>query len=322
MGNGRCALVTGGAGFIGSHLVERLVTDGWSVRVFDTRRPEGAWVEAIEADRLEVIVSDIRDADALLRAAEGCDVVFHQAAVASVQRSIGHPQETVEVNIGGTVNVLEAARKQGVRRVVFASSAAVYGDGPESPKVETLPPRPLSPYAVSKLAGEQMCAVYSHLHGLETVALRYFNVYGPRQDPSSPYSGVISRFVHAIQHGEPVTIYGDGEQTRDFVYVIDVVEANVLAATVDGASGNAMNIGSGRANSLNALIRQTEQLVGRSVSIDRQASRAGDIRESVSDIRVAGRILGFEPGVQFHEGLSNVIRTLNDSKKTDALLSV
>ncbi|MGD9712906.1 MAG: NAD-dependent epimerase/dehydratase family protein [Thermomicrobiales bacterium] len=307
MGERRSALVTGGAGFVGSHLIERLIADGWNVRVFDTRRPEGGWFEAIDQTRLEVVVADIRDAQAVASAAEGAEVIFHQAAIASVQRSIENPQETVEVNIGGTVNVLEAARKSGCRRVVFASSAAVYGDGPESPKVETLPPRPLSPYAVSKLSGEQLCAVYSHLHALETVALRYFNVYGPRQDPSSPYSGVISRFVDAIQKGEPVTIYGDGEQTRDFVYVSDVVEANMLAATSDVGLATVCNVGTGKAISLKELLSELRHLFADCVRVEHLPERHGDILHSVASIEHLRSRYQFASATTLPLGLSNLL---------------
>lgn len=318
----KLALVTGGSGFVGSHLTEGLVANGWRVRIFDARHPEDDWFAGLDPARVDVVTGDLRDAAALEQAAAGVDVVFHQAAIASVQRSIEHPQETVEVNIGGTVNVLEAARKRHVRRVVVASSAAVYGDGPETPKIETLPVRPLSPYAVSKLAGEQLGAVYGHLHGLETVSLRYFNVYGPRQDPTSPYSGVISRFVDAIGKGDRVTIYGDGEQTRDFVYVGDVVEANMLAASAKGASGTAMNIGSGRATSLNVLLQQLQRLADRSVSVDRLPARPGDIRESVSDVRLAGEVLGFEPRVALEVGLRTVFEAQVASEQRAQRLSI
>ncbi len=303
----RLAVVTGGLGFIGSHLAERLVADGWHVRIADNR-PAANWQPAsIATGTVEVVECDIRDASAVATAAISADVIFHQAAVASVQRSIEHPRETVEVNIGGTLNVLEAARQQSVRRVVFASSAAVYGDGPESPKTETLPPRPLSPYAVSKLTGEHLCQVYAHLHGLQTVSLRYFNVFGPRQDPSSPYSGVISRFTDAIQRGAAVTIFGDGEQTRDFVYVGDVVRANLLAATAPHANGRAFNIGSGRATSLNTLLAVLSDIVGAGVIADYQPARPGDIRASVADISAARSALGFSVEHDLSRALRSII---------------
>ncbi|MBX3069225.1 MAG: SDR family NAD(P)-dependent oxidoreductase [Thermomicrobiales bacterium] len=302
----RLALVTGAAGFIGSHLVERLAREGWRVRGLDIRQPTGSWVDALDGDRVKFTTGDIRDADLLARLAEGVDVVFHQAAISSVQRSVENPRETVDVNIGGTLNVLEAARVNGCR-VVFASSAAIYGDALETPKTEAMLPRPLTPYAVSKLSGEHLCASYGHVYGVETVALRYFNVYGPRQDPSSPYSGVISRFVDAVGQGRPVTIFGDGEQTRDFVSVSDVVNANLQAACAREASGRAFNIGSGAATSLNELLAIIGRLANSIPVVDAHPARAGDIRDSLASIASARAVLGYSPSTPLELGLAAMV---------------
>src|SRR5829696_401060 len=247
-------LVSGGAGFIGSHLATRLIEQGASVRVFDDFST--GTLENLEAvrNRFSLIEGDVRDQDAVRHAVNGARIIFHQAALSSVQRSIEDPHVTLEVNLTGTLNVLEAARDAGCHRVVFASSASVYGDAPGLPKTESMAPRPLSPYAISKLAGEQLCSMFTRVHGLETVVLRYFNVFGPGQDPSSSYSGVISRFLLALRQGSRPTIYGDGEQTRDFVYVDNVVDANLRAASTTEAAGRVLNIASGRAITLNRVL--------------------------------------------------------------------
>jgi UDP-glucose 4-epimerase len=302
----RLALVTGAAGFIGSHLVERLAREGWRVRGLDIRQPAGSWVDALDGDRVQFTVGDIRDADLLARLAEGAAVVFHQAAISSVQRSVENPPETVDVNIGGTLNVLEAARVNGCR-VVFASSAAIYGDALETPKTEVMLPRPLTPYAVSKLSGEHLCASYGHVYGVETVALRYFNVYGPRQDPSSAYSGVISRFLDSARREQPVTIYGDGEQTRDFIYVADVVTANVNAAIADGAVGRSINVASGSSVSLLTVVSTLEEILGQKIQVDHLPHRSGDIRHSGADSALATSLLGFVPQVGLLEGLGKIL---------------
>jgi len=300
-------LVTGGAGFIGSHIDDRLVEQGKQVRVLDDLA--GAEPRNLTGvlDQIELIDGDIRDVDAVRRALKGVEVVFHQAAIASVQQSIDDPHETLDVNVNGTLHVLEAARDASCRRVVFASSAAVYGDSPELPKTEDMLPKPMSPYAVSKLAGEHLCAVYSQVHGLETVSLRYFNVFGPRQDPSSPYSGVISRFVEAIRKGESPVIYGDGEQTRDFVYVGDVVEANLLAAEAGGVAGQVYNIGEGIEVSLNELLRTICEVTGTSRVPTYLPERTGDIRHSVACTSEAKRAFGFRPGTRLEDGLAKLI---------------
>jgi len=299
----RRALVTGGAGFIGSHLVGRLLAEGFAVRVLDDfssgRQANLADVE----DDIELWRGDVRDDEIVARAVSGVDVVFHQAAIASVPRSVAEPLETNAVNLAATVGLLEAARRHGVRRVVFAASSAAYGDDPILPKSESLPPRPLSPYAVQKYASELYLQVYARLHSLETVALRYFNVYGPRQDPKSDYAAVIPLFVTAALEGSPVRIYGDGEQTRDFVYVSDVAEANLLAATAPGVSGEVLNVASGRRTSVNELARVIGDCLGRRIETLHQPPRAGDVPHSWADVSRCQRLLGFEAKVSLEQGL-------------------
>ncbi|MGH2533360.1 MAG: SDR family oxidoreductase [Thermomicrobiales bacterium] len=301
------ALVTGGAGFIGSHLVERLVGDGARVCVLDNLA--GGCPANLDAvrDDVEVVRADVRDKAAVERAAIGREVVFHQAAEISVPRSVADPATTYAVNVMGTLNVLLAARAAGCRRVVVASSSAVYGESPELPRHERMLPDPISPYAASKQAGEDLCAVFSRAYGLEAVALRYFNVYGPRQDPASPYAAVIPRFLAALRGGIAPTIYGDGEQTRDFVYVSDVVEANLLAATAAGVAGNAYNVAGGQAITLNALLATLSDLVGADVAPIYAPTRAGDIRHSSADVSAARHDLGFASRVSLAEGLGRML---------------
>jgi UDP-glucose 4-epimerase len=303
-------LVIGGAGFIGSHLVERLARDGHSVRVFDNLSTGKRENLATVAGDVELVVADVRHAERLRQEMRGCEVVFHQAAIVSVPYSVEHPQETLEVNLRGTLNVLEAAKSAGVRRVVMASSAAVYGEDPELPKRETMIPSPISPYGLEKLASEHYLSIWTKLFGLETVALRYFNVFGPRQDPSSAYSGVISIFVDRILRSAPVTIFGDGEQFRDFVYVANVVDANLLAATRTQAAGRVYNVGCGKRTSLNELVATLGVVCGRTVEPTHAAPRAGDIRESLADISRAHAELGYEPRVGVEEGLRNLVGSL------------
>jgi UDP-glucose 4-epimerase len=300
-------LVTGGAGFIGSHLVERLIEQGASVRVLDNLA-SGTLdnLDAVRA-RISFIEGDLRDREIVRHAAHGTRVIFHQAAISSVQRSIEDPRTTLEVNITGTLNVVEAARDAGCQRVVFASSAAIYGDAPELPKTEAMAPNPLSPYAISKLAGEQLCSVFTRVHGLETVALRYFNVFGPRQYPSSPYSGVISRFLLALQTGQSPVIYGDGEQTRDFVYVGNVVAANLQAAHAPGAAGRVFNVASGEAVTLNALLQSMAESMGVEVQACHQPGRLGDIRHSLADVEEARKALGYVVNVPLKAGLMQTV---------------
>lgn len=302
------AMVTGGAGFIGSHIAERLVADGHAVRIYDNftsgKRENLAHLEG----RVEVVEADVRDAPQLDYCCRDCDVVFHEAAIVSVPYSVEHPQETHDVNIQGTFNVLEAAKRRGVKRVVFACSAAVYGDDPEMPKRESMRPAPMSPYGIEKLTGEHYLAVWSRLFGLETVSLRYFNVFGERQDPSSAYSGVISIFVDRALRGAPVTIFGDGGQYRDFVYVGNVVDANLRAATTPGIAGRAYNVGCGVKTTLLELLDTIERIVGSKVERKLADPRAGDIRESLADIARIRAELGYEPTVGVEEGLRRLVR--------------
>lgn len=294
-------LVTGGAGFIGSHIVERLLNDGRSVVVIDDFST-GKVENLPEHDKLKVIEGDIGNFDTVLKCMEGIDWVFHKAAVASVPKTVNDPVGSSAVNYQGTLHILEAARKENVKRVVFASSAALYGDEPTLPKVETMLPVALSPYAVDKLASEYACVMYFKLYGLETVCLRYFNVYGPRQDPSSPYSGVISIFTDRLSSGQVPSIFGDGEQTRDFVYVTDVVEAN-MAATTRSVSGNVFNIATGKKITLNNLLKTLYDIYGQPFKADYEETRLGDIRDSYATIDKAKSILGWKPLVDLEQGL-------------------
>jgi UDP-glucose 4-epimerase len=304
------ALVIGGAGFIGSHLAERLVRDGHSVRVLDNLTTGKRENLAPVHDDVELVVADVRHAERVRQEMRDRDVVFHQAAIVSVPYSVEHPAETLEVNLRGTLNVLEGARAAGVKRVVMASSAAVYGDDPELPKLETMLPAPISPYGLEKLASEHYMAIWTKLFNLETVALRYFNVFGPRQDPSSAYSGVISIFVDRILRGDTPTIFGDGEQFRDFVYVANVVDANLLAATRPEAPGRVYNVGCGQRTSLNELAAILGRICGRQVNPRHAERRAGDIRESLADIGRARRELGYEPRVGVEEGLRALVASM------------
>lgn len=300
-------LVTGGAGFIGSHLVEALVARGERVRVLDNFST-GRWenLSAVQ-DQIEVIAGDIRDPQAVRRAMEGIQVVAHLAARVSVAASLEDPQETMEVNTKGTLNLLEAARWSGIHRFLFASSAAVYGDHSQLPLQEDLPPRPRSPYAASKVAGEALCHAYWAAYGLPAVILRFFNIYGPRQDPQSPYSGVISIFVGRMRQGLPPMVYGDGRQTRDFVYVEDVVGALLRAGEQDGASGAVLNIARGEETSVLRLVALIHQALGTAIEPIFAPARPGEVRRSAGDPRRAQVVLGWQPTVALDEGLSRLI---------------
>ena len=311
------ALVTGGAGFIGSHVVSRLLRDGWSVRVLDdfsTGREQN--LAGLESD-VEVIRADVCDRAALDRAALGVDVIFHQAAIASVARSLSEPLRTNAVNLGGTLSVLDVALARGVRRVVLAASAAVYGDGGPLPKVESLPASPLSPYAVQKYGSELYCRLYAGLYELETVALRYFNVYGPRQDPEGDYAAAIPLFIASALDGEAVRVFGDGEQTRDFVFVADVVEANLRAAAAAGASGAVINVASGHQTSVNELVAVIGQCLGRELAAEHEAPRTGEVRHSWADIRRARELLGFEPAVDLKCGIGLTIEAFEAAGRSE-----
>jgi UDP-glucose 4-epimerase len=298
----RC-LVTGGAGFIGSNLVEHLIKMEMRVRVLDNLRTGNLENLAPFRDQMDFTQGDIRDFDTLMEESSEVDVIFHQAAMVSVPESVEDPVEAAMVNDLGTLHVLEAARRAGVKRVVFASSCAVYGDLPELPKREDMATRPLSPYAASKLHGETYACLYSDLYGLETVCLRYFNVYGPKQDPTSPYSGVISIFMDKAAQGEAPTIYGDGEQYRDFVYVADVVQANLQAAFGEGNTGAIVNVGNGSSVTINQLWDNIANLAKVESQPARAPERLGDIRESIADIARAREVLDFKPKYSFIEGL-------------------
>ncbi len=304
-------LVTGGAGFIGSHLATALAERGDRVRVLDdlsSGRPENLAHLAVGAPGsgapVELVRGDITDAETVRRAARGADGIFHEAAQVSVPASIRDPLKSYATNVTGTLHVLEAARHERVGRVVFAASSAAYGDDPELPKEESMPARPLSPYASGKLAGEQLMAVWGRNFGLATVCLRYFNVYGPRQADDSPYSGVIALFARAVLEKRVPTIFGDGEQTRDFVFVSDVVQANLLAMSSDLEPGAVVNVGTGIPITINALYRELARLAGFSGEPRRAPAREGDVRHSRASIERAQRWLGFEPRVGLGEGLS------------------
>jgi nucleoside-diphosphate-sugar epimerase len=316
-GGGRGALVTGGAGFIGGHIAERLLAEGWSVRVLDDfssgRESNLAGCES----RIDLLRGDVRDPDALARGVDGVETVFHQAAVPSVPRSVAEPLRTNSVNIDGTLMVLEAAREAGVRRVVYAASSSAYGDTQVLPKVESMEANPLSPYALQKFAGESYCRLYHALYGLETVSLRYFNIYGPRQDPESEYAAVIPRFATAALSGTPAEIYGDGEQTRDFTFVGDAVEANLLAADATEAPGHVMNIASGRRTSLNQLWEEICDLVGVTLEARHAEPRPGDVRDSLASVERAGALLGYEPSVDLREGLRQTIESFRKTRELE-----
>jgi UDP-glucose 4-epimerase len=311
------ALVTGGAGFIGSHVTERLLRDGYRVRVLDDFST-GSEGNLAFADRypgaLEIVRGDIRDLPTVERCAAGAGVVFHQAAMRSVPRSVKDPLGTNEHNVTGTLHVLEAARRAGIRRVVYASSSSVYGDSPELPKREEQPMTPISPYAVSKAAGELYARVWSRLYEVETVGLRYFNVFGPRQDPASEYAAVIPRFILWGLRGEPLEVHGDGTQSRDFTYIDNVVEANVLAAGAPGVSGQVFNVGCGDRVSLLAIIADLERLLGRPLQRRHTPSRAGDVPHTLADVDRAKRLLGYVPLVGFGEGLRRTVAFFRDGR--------
>jgi len=301
-------LVTGGAGFIGSHLVHKLVEEGHQVRVLDNLSSGSLLNLADILDCVELIEGDIRDCDLVRRATAGVEVIFHEAAEPSVPRSIADPATTFDINVEGTLNVLVAARERGCRRVVFATTCAIYGDAPELPKVETMPPAPLSPYAMSKLTGEQLCAMFARLYGLETVALRYFNVFGPGQDPSSAYAAAIPTFVEALLAGRSPRVYGDGQQSRDFVAVDDVVRANLLAARVEGISGRIFNIAGGRSVTINEVLATLGQATGTHVAADYLPARPGDILHSRADVSLARELLRFEAAIGFRDGIERILK--------------
>ena len=300
-------LVTGGAGFIGSNLVLALVARGHSVRVFDDLSSGYTHNLASVASQVTFQQGDIRDRAALERLMAGVDYVLHQAAIPSVVKSVEEPAVTHDVNINGTFNVLDVARLAGVKRVVFAGSSAVYGNSPVLPKVETMVPAPLSPYALHKATGEAYGKLFSELYGFEVVTLRYFNVFGPQQDPKSDYAAVIPKFITRMLAGQRVTIFGDGTQTRDFCHIDNVVEANLLACTSPGAAGHSFNIACGERISLTDLVDRLNLVLGTQLAPEFAAPRAGDIAHSMADIGAARRGLGFDPAVDVTEGLARTV---------------
>jgi nucleoside-diphosphate-sugar epimerase len=297
------ALVTGGAGFIGSHITDALVSNGCQVAVIDNLSTGKLSNLEHVKDEIKFYKGDILDQVILEKAVKNCDVIFHQAAIVSVPWSIENPVDSAMVNEMGTLSVLESARKNNVRRVVSASSSAVYGDDPQLPKSENMALKPLSPYAVQKLTGEYYSGLYYKLYGLETVCMRYFNVYGPRQDPTSPYSGVISIFMSKAVSKKTPVIYGDGNQYRDFVFIDDVVRANLLAASTDGASGEVFNVGTGKYVTINGLWEMACELSGINIKPEHESLKPGDIVESVANIDHAQKILQFKPEYSFKNGL-------------------
>ena len=309
-------LVTGGAGFVGSHIAEALVRRGDRVRVLDnlsTGRKENL---AGVADRVEFIEGEAANPDQVAAAVKGVDCIFHQAALASVPRSVESPLESHAACATATVNVLDQARKAGVRRVVYAASSSAYGNQPHSAKRESDLPSPLSPYAAAKLASELYCQAFFHTYGLETVCLRYFNVFGPRQDPHGPYAAVIPLFITKLIAGERPVIYGDGKQSRDFAYVENVVQANLLAAERPGVAGRTFNVGCGRSVSLLDLLSALNRLLGTKVEPEFRPARAGDVRDSLADITQAVTDLGYDPKVELEEGLRRSIEFYRHWKRS------
>jgi UDP-glucose 4-epimerase len=296
-------LVTGGAGFIGSNLARALLARGDDVRVLDNFSTGNRGnLAGLEHD-VELVEGDLRSYERVHAAVRGVEVVFHQGALPSVPRSVQDPLTTTAVNVEGTLNVLLAARDEGVRRIVNASSSSVYGNGGELPRAESQLPDPISPYAVAKLAAERFCTSFSRVYTMEIVSLRYFNVFGPRQDPTSQYSAVVPRFIRAIAAGEPVTVYGDGEQSRDFTYVDNVVGANLLAADAAGVSGEIVNVATGGSTTVNELAETIGRLLSRPVEREFEPEREADVRASWADVEQARRLLAYEPRVALEDGL-------------------
>ncbi len=300
-------LVTGAAGFIGSHIAETLAARGERVRALDNFSTGKRANLAPFLDRVELIEGDLRDPADVKRAVEGVEIVFHQGALPSVPKSVEDPVGSNESNITGTLNVLVAARDARVKRVVYAASSSAYGDSPVLPKEESMTPAPLSPYATQKYVGELYCRNFYDLFGLETVALRYFNVFGPRQDPTSQYAAVIPKFITALAAGKPPTIYGDGEQSRDFTYIENVVQANLLAARADGAAGEMMNFACGERYTLNELLEKLQRIMKTDIRADYTDPRPGDVKHSLADIGKCRRLLGYAPHVSLEEGLERTV---------------
>jgi nucleoside-diphosphate-sugar epimerase len=296
-------LVTGGAGFIGSNIAETLVKQGEKVRVLDNLSTGIAQNMDTFIDKIEFIHGDIRYLNTLMEAMQGIDYVLHQAALPSVPRSVETPVESNDNNTTGTLNILVAAKQAGVKRVVYAASSAAYGESPTLPKVETMKPQPLTPYAVNKLVGEYYCSVFSNVYGLETVSLRYFNVFGPRQDPNSYYSAVIPKFIKALLNSKSPIIFGDGEQSRDFTYIENVVNANILACKAANVSGELFNIACGERISVNQLFKSLQEILNSNTPARYEDPRPGDIKHSLADIKKAEDLLNYKIEVNIHEGL-------------------
>ena len=301
-------LVTGGAGFIGSNIVDALLADGgYKVRVLDNFATGlRSNLRHCRAD-IEMIEGDVRDVETVEVAVDGVECILHQAALPSVPRSVRAPNTTNEVNVGGTLKLLSAAHSAGVRRFVFASSSSVYGDSETLPKDESMQPRPMSPYAVSKLTGEHYVRVFASLYGMETLSIRYFNVFGPRQDPTSQYSGVIAKFITAALRGQPFVVYGDGLQARDFTYIDNVVRANLAALKAEHLAGDAVNVACGGRTSLLEMIQALREITGTRAEVRFEAPRNGDVRYSQAAIDAARQLLGYEPTVDFREGLEKTV---------------
>ena len=310
-------LVTGGAGFIGSHLAEELARRGEHVRVVDNLST-GKRQNLAHVPSVEFLEGDLADLEVARRAVQGIDYVLHQAAIPSVPRSVQDPITSNRANIDASLNVLVAARDAAVKRVVYAGSSSAYGNTPTLPKVETMATAPLSPYALQKLVAEQYCQMFTRLYGLETVTIRYFNVFGPRQDPSSPYSGVISLFISALCDARQPTIYGDGEHTRDFTYVANVVDGVLRACTAESAKGEVINVATGGRISLNTLFKTIRELVRANIEPIYADPRPGDVKDSQADISKARRILGYQPTVSFEDGLAKTVAWYRASQMTIA----
>jgi nucleoside-diphosphate-sugar epimerase len=315
MGLTGIAVVTGGAGFIGSHIAEALTRNGLRVRVIDdlsTGHREN--LEEITGD-VEFTQGSVADEQLLKKVLDGAELVFHEAAIPSVPRSVEHPRQSHVASVDGTFTLLLAARDQKVRRVVYAASSSAYGDQPTLPKKEEMLPDPLSPYAVAKLVGEYYCQVFARVYGLETISLRYFNVFGPRQDPGSQYSGVVSRFISVLLNNQQPVIYGDGEQSRDFTYIDNVIDANLRAASVTSGFGSVMNVANGERITLNQLLEELKAIVGKpEVKADYLEARVGDVRHSLADISRARELLGYQPLVSLREGLQRTIEWWKTSR--------
>jgi len=305
-------LVTGGAGFIGSNLVAELLRRGHQVRVLDNFSTGSRQNLSEFRDKIELVEGDLRSYHIVREAVDGMEFIFHEGALPSVPRSIADPVTSNEVNVGGTLNILHAALDAGVKRVVFASSSSIYGDSPKLPKQEAMTPNPLSPYAVSKLAGEKYCGVFANIYGLHTVCLRYFNVFGPRQNPDSQYSAVIPKFIKAMGNNTAPTIYGDGKQSRDFTFVENVVKANILATEVDCPPGVVMNCAAHERISLNELVDKLNGILGTQIKAEYTDPRPGDVKHSFADISLIHETLGYSPKVDFESGLRRTVEWMKE----------